>query len=252
MLFIYLIFNTHQTKFVLMKKIYLFLLIASVSLTSCLNILEEIVLNRDGSGQYKYTVDMGSIFENEFIKNAFEADPGASDLMKDKDSTIYGKDMPEADKAGNPDLWNRVVTRFQTNEAQKKFIISISLPFKNPEEINYLLKNMSTAMASADTAASFNSGMTEGMSTAIVNYGLGKKTIIRNTVPAANPEKVEPGMAELLFADASYKVVYRLPGKVKKTSIKDAVIKGNTVETSMPMADMMGSKFKIDGSIRYK
>lgn len=235
-----------------MRKVYLLLLLASVTLTSCLNIIEEIVLNRDGTGQFTYTLDMGSVFENEFTKSIFQSDPGASDLMKDKDSTIYGKDLSEADKAGNPDLWNRVETRFQVNEAQKKFIIKINLPFKNTEEINYLLKNMSTAMASTDTAAAFKSGMADGMGAAIVNYSLGKKTIIRNTIPANNPEKVEPGMAELLFADASYKVVYHLPGKVKKTNINDAVITGNTVETSMPMADMMGSKFKIDGSIRYK
>lgn len=236
-----------------MRKVYFLLLILSVSLTSCLDILEDIVLNRDGSGQYTYTLDMSGVFENEFMKSMFKSDPGTAELMLDKDSTIYGKDLSEAEKAGNPDLWNRVVTRIQTNEAEKKLIISIKLPFNDPEEINYLLKNLGSAMGGQDTAAaSKNKGMPDGMNAAVVNYSLGKKMIIRKTQPAVNPEKVEAGMAEMMFADAHYKVVYHLPGKVKKTNIKEAVVSANTVETSMPMADMMMGNIKIDGNIQYK
>ena len=55
-----------------------------------------------------------------------------------------------------------------------------------------------------------------------------------------------------MLAGASYKTIYKMPGKVKQSTIPDAEIDGKTVTVEHPMLDVINQKVKIEGDIKFK
>ena len=56
-----------------MRKFFFILSLGSILfLTSCLDVIEEIHLNRDGTGKFKISMDMGSLFSDPFMKGLVE------------------------------------------------------------------------------------------------------------------------------------------------------------------------------------
>ncbi|MCB0568646.1 MAG: hypothetical protein KDC66_02735, partial [Phaeodactylibacter sp.] len=85
-----------------MKKIILYLLGGSLLfLTSCIETLEEIYLNKDGSGKYSLTLDMSELFANPMMKAMLDeaAKEGAADAglnLGQMDTIIYLKEQAGA------------------------------------------------------------------------------------------------------------------------------------------------------------
>ncbi|NBW34518.1 MAG: hypothetical protein EBR30_05760 [Cytophagia bacterium] len=83
-----------------MKRLFYFLCIVSVfSLTSCITIIEEIFLNKDGSGKFLLTVDLSAVMGmKEMLAGKLNsANSDSLSLLQEKfDSIIYFNDMKDS------------------------------------------------------------------------------------------------------------------------------------------------------------
>lgn len=68
--------------------------------------------------------------------------------------------------------------------------------------------------------------------------------------PAMNSEELS--MMKMFFADAAYTTVYNMPGKIKKTSMKNAEVDGKKITIVTPLMDILEGKAEIGGDICFK
>ena len=80
-----------------MRKFVLLLLSTGMLfLTSCFDIVEEVYLNKDGSGTYTTKIDASGLFSNPFMKSALEEaakEEGGEAVNMEQDSLMYYRDM---------------------------------------------------------------------------------------------------------------------------------------------------------------
>ncbi len=236
-----------------MKYVYLISISICFLFSSCIDILEELILNKDGSGQYTYTIDLSAALKNETIKGLVSAGSPDENPFKDVDTTFYGKDLSTVDKGDKAAIWDKVVTKVAVSEKEEKYIISMKFPFANLSEVGYVLKHMDKAMGGTPLSKKTDSpGMTNDFGE--ITYSLNGKTLTRKTSGLTAPPQSEEdlSMASMLFADAKYTVIYQLPGKIRKTNIHEASVSGKTVNTSMLFSELMKGKISLDGTIRFK
>ena len=229
------------------------------SLSSCLNIIEELQLNRDGSGVYLLTFDLNKMMDDEFTKNMLHQmieEQGSLSYKQDSlikiDSTLYFRDMPEVDrrKMGNAEFWNRVKLLVKADEKEKMMQFSLQIDFDEITDIDYFYQNLDKleAQNAFGNTWSQNSWVPENML-----FELKKKKLIRLSAPQQSELKGEElDFAKMFFQDATYKTIYHLPGKVKKTSIPGANIDTNTVTVIHNFIDVLEEKAAMEGEIKFK
>ncbi len=245
-----------------MKKHFFSMAIAclfSFLFTGCIDIMEDLVLNKDGSGKYDLTIDMSEMFENPLMKGAFEAGDDKENPMKDMDSVVYFKDMPDSLKGANPDVWDRTSVRIVINQKNEKFYTTIHCDYKNFEELAYVSENMDKMMnAAKNNPLSGGDLPTEASPTGLlgkgIKYKLNGKELIRSSAPSGQADESvdDMEMMKSFLAGAEYKANFTLPGKVKKVTIPGAKIDGKKVSVVVSMLDMMEKKLTMDGSIRFR
>lgn len=258
-----------KLKYPTMKK-WMFLLVCTCSLflTGCINILEEVFLNRDGSGKYTITMDMSEMMSNPMMKGALQeaaegAPEGTMPEKMEKDTIMHYTDMakPGQLSAADARLLKDVVMKMRMSESKNEMFITIDMPFKHIDELAKIGEAMQKIQPEeSDEAAGPLGGMGAfgGMTSAEKQFELNKKTLVRLPVAAQaqmmkemfGEEQME--MAKMLFGGATYKTVYHLPGKVKKAKIAGAVVDGNTVTVSNGFIDILEGKVKFDGEIKFK
>jgi len=244
-----------------MKKLIFGLLLSScVLLTGCIDIVEEMTLNKNGSGIYTFTIDMSSILQLGSLKDLMNQAGADAEAQKklgmdkmEKDTTIYFKDMPAELKAetGNPDFWKKAQMNMKMSEKDKKFLVQMKLDFDKIEDIEFFFKNMSKVMK--DGAGSMGGMPTDGLAPTSVAFKLAKKSLTRlPTVKAENaPGTEDLEMMKMFLGTAKYKTIYNLPSRVKKTKIANAKINGNTVTVENSMLEILEGKAKLDGEISF-
>jgi len=244
------------------KLTILLLLVVSFFLTGCLDVVEEMYLNRDGSGKYTVTIDMSGLFEDEFMKSMIKSsleqqqDSDALNLgsngLPEMDTTIYFKDMPADQMGGNPEFWKRVHSKIVMSESKGKFFTSINLDFASAADITYLYDNIGKiGESNSQLGGLAGEG---GLLPTNVAYAVTKNMLSRKTPKPAN--KAEDGeemeMMKMFMGSANYRTVYHLPGNVKKVTIPNAKIQGKTVTVEASMLDIIDGKANIDGTIKFK
>jgi hypothetical protein len=248
------------TKSIIMKRFRLWYipLFALITLfTSCIDIIENLLLNKDGSGKYELTMDMSRLLADPMMKGLMEASED-KDKMKDMDSVIYFKDMPDSIKKDNPDLWNRVRMQIYSNAEKEKLYTKVYLDFKSVDEIGYLSKNLGKFMSNSKADPLAGEGGSIPSTSAFISenlqYLFSGKELTRvsgdTEMPADKKEDLE--MMKTFLGDASYKLTYELPGKVKKVTIPNAKIDGKKVTSEASFMDLLEGKVSLDGSIKYK
>jgi hypothetical protein len=240
-----------------MRLIFLPLLMLWLLCSSCFEITESIALKKDGSGKYSLNMDMSGLFKDPMLKGLMAAGEKKEE-MKNIDSVIYFKDMPDSVIADNPDLWKRVSMKVLANEEKEQLLTTIYLDFKSVDEIGYVAKNMDKIMSSAKAgpfASEEKSSETApaGFLTEGLTYMLNGKELKRVT---ANPEPKEGEenleMLKSFMGSAKYVINLEMPGKVKKVTIPNAKVKGKNVTIQAPLIDMMDNKLLLDGSVKFK
>ena len=131
-----------------MKRVsILFLFSALLTLSSCLNLIEELALEKDGSGKYAITFDMSSMFSDPMMKGLIEEtirqqSGTMPNLFAEMDTVVYFKDAPEVQKLlkERPGFWENVRMKMKVSEARKEMVATLQMDFKELSDIDYFLQ----------------------------------------------------------------------------------------------------------------
>jgi len=243
-------------------RTWILLLVLAVSASSCINVIEEIFLKKDGSGQYVLKVDMSDLFNNPMFKSMMDESDGKSttkgpfgqELGETSDTTlnVYTMLQNEGQTVDNPDFWKRVNTRIKTDEEAGEMYMNFTLDFEELNEIAYFFENLEQVLPSDGEGDMFGPG---GIAPASLAYTLKKRTLTRVSTyePAEeNMDDEAEQMMKMFFAGATYKTIYHLPGKVKSADFADADVDKKTVTVTVPLTEIMEGDPKLDGSITFK
>lgn len=243
-----------------MKRILFLCLVASMTLlTGCLNIVEEVFLNKDGSGKYHITMDMSQLFTDPFMKGMMEEalkQQGGIDASAplEKDSVVYFKDTNQAEDLSAEDkkVLDNLLMRMTMSESKKQLLVRLEYDFKNISEVN----KMSQVLQKIGADEQVGGGMPGGglMTGESANFAWKKGLLSR--LPVAMKKSAEADenmeMMKMFLENATYKTIYHLPGKAKKVTIPNATIDGSTVTVENNMLNLMDGKVKLDGDIKFK
>lgn len=245
-----------------MRKMIVFLLAGSmVFMTSCLNVIEDFYLNKDGSGKYAVMFDMSGLFENPFMKSAIKEqvkkDDAGEDAME-KDSVMYYRDMFKEDAltASERDLIKDLSMNIVMSEKKGTFYISTEIPFSSLEEYDKINAVLAKVKSDEDDGGGLG-GMFEGNGPMgnKPQFKLEKRKLIRLPSAVDMMDEIDDetmGMMKMMLGEAKMKTTYHLPGKVKKTSIPNAMVDEKTVTVERVFLDILEQKTTIDGYIKYK
>jgi hypothetical protein len=236
-----------------------------LSLTSCFDILEEIDLNKDGSGVYKITMDMSEMLSSPFMKMALEEElakgdnPEASMKM---DSTINYLESPKADQLtpAERQVIAKLDARIRLDMEAGEGGLYMTLPFANVREINTMQKGLNKLQdeeGGQDANNPFGGMFGGGMQPSDSRFRLDKRTLVREVtvgeMPFDDMEAESLEMAQMMFDGATMTTIYRLPGRVKSTSIEAAIVSDKTVTVSYDLLDIIkGEMPETGGTIKFK
>lgn len=245
-----------------MKKFFWF--IAGLCLlvcTSCLDVVEEVFLNQDGSGKYTITMDMSELFSDPMMKSLIEEaakeEAGqADDEPVEVDSTLFFRDMPQFAtlSKSDQDLIRDIRLNMEASESKEKMVIEMIFPFQHIDDFHKMGEALSKMSDEEGGGAAGLMG-SGALGTQGAQFLLNKRTLTRQPMPDAKDllgEDDNMAMMKMFFESATYKTVYHLPGNVKKTTIPNARIDGKTVVVENNFMDLIEGKVDIGGTIKFK
>lgn len=251
------------------KWSYVLVAVLGLMATSCLDMIEEVYLNSDGSGEYILTVDMSGLFSDpmmsELMMNSMKEETGADQLEVDSVITIRemsGGSLPASLTEKELDVLNRAEMRMQMSESKKMGLIKISFAFNNVAEMTDFQTAFSKISEESEDGAGAAGGMGGLMGGGLTGnntslWMLSGRTLTREIPPAdtAALDDIDDetmSMMKMFFSDATWQTIYHLPGKVKKCSIEGADIDGKTVTIEYPFLDLMEEQPDMGGEIKFK
>lgn len=212
--------------------------------TGCFDIEEEVTLNQDGSGTYLQRIDMSGFMA---MLEGFGGDETTGTEMFDSmDSSMQVTANNMRDLPGISNVASR----------SEGYVFSVSCDFAEIDALNRAIKqNQSSTEGAADSPlAGLNSG--DG-----ANYLLKGKTFIRKDAPIdarmdemEEEEKQQLQMAKMMMSDASYKLIYHLPGEVKRMTNEAATLSADsrTVTLDLSFVDLLEGRGNIGNEIEFK
>ncbi|MEZ4886902.1 MAG: hypothetical protein R3E32_19390 [Chitinophagales bacterium] len=223
-----------------MKHLFLLVtIVCSFALTSCFNIIEEVAINRNGSGTYKNTLDMSQMMG---MVAAFMPDSVkqmAGEMEKGMTSSLDG-------------LKNIKGISNISSTSEGDFIYSLSYTFDNVDALN-------KAITASKDGDKFLGAM--GSSYEIKGKKLYRKTYMNPDESSElfgdedfNMEELQGVMS--MLNTPTYKIIYHLPKKVKKLKVEGTEAKyekdANRVEIEYDLLKMISDKnVNIDHYLKY-
>lgn len=250
------------------KYVQLLLLLPLLSLTGCINILEEVWVNKDGTGKYSMSIDMSKLMEDGAIGSLLQMVGGKQDSASEKsleqlktvemDSTFRFSSLPEAQlkQFEKKEIIERSLLHVLMSASKEKMVMTFNLDFKNPDEISYLMQNISKLNTSNDNGMASMLGQSGLLPASGANDKIEwQKKCLTRTVSQSKDNQIDEqtlSMMKMMFMDAKYKTIYHMPGKVKKAGNPNAKIEGQDVSIEVPMMDKVEGKAVLGVDIRYK
>ena len=227
--------------FIRISSIFLFSLLLLV-LPGCLDIEEEVFLNKDGSGTYVNTMDLSGLVDMimmmtpDSVKEEIGADPDR--LL---DSLFQSQEMASA-FASFSGTYGDVegISNVQSDLGDGK--LRISYDFATIDALN-------EALSSTE-----DQGM--GMSTPFFTWKKGK--LVRGIAEESSmmDEELESQieMAKMMMGNASYKVRYHFPGRMKssESSGGSTTNGGKTVEFEYSLLEIMEDPTILENEMKFK
>ncbi len=256
------------------KLIYLLVGFCMLSMTSCIDIVEEMFLKKNGSGKYVITMDMSALMEagtKEMLEDMMKeegADENEPAMDMEQDTTIYFSEAPDSirNKFSHPEILDKVYVSIKMSEKEEKMIMQFAIDFDKLKEVDYFLKDLDKLQASNDIPGGLGGatgddgkgggggGLLPTSSGANGLFKLVKRKFTRlpgdKMEESMNSEELQ--MAKMFFADASYTTIYHFPGKIKKTTMENAQIDGKKLTIVTPLIDILEGKAKLEGDICFK
>lgn len=246
-------------------------------LNGCISIIEKINLNKDGSGEYELTFDMGNMMM--MLKNldlgSMMGEEGKDDTklpddaFEKKDTVINLYDMlaessSEVDRA---DFWKKANLSVKMDGDEGVFLTKIKFAFKETKDITYFYENLSKLSEGGDANLGMASGLLgglggDGMTSGSNEYIMKGRKFTRKSA-SMNLDDMEGiddsmkdqlQMVKMFMASATYTTVYSFQKKVKSVSNKESVISEDkkTVTTEVSLVDMLEGKGDINNEIKLK
>ena len=223
-----------------MKKLCLSLLAAAaLTFTACLDIVEEITLKADGSGQYVMSVDMAEMMQMmmAFMPDSVKENMDEQTMM---DSLSAMTNTQEMDSIA--DVLNAMNGISRATSRMEGFVMVISYDFANVDALN-----------EAATQNSFTSQ--QGLRPA--NYSWKKGVFARsfNKMDFGSDEDAEDmAMAKMMMKEATFTTVYNLPGEVKKVTNSEARLSNGkkTVVLERSLGEIFDKPELMSNEIKFK
>lgn len=234
------------------KNLFLLALaIGSMSLTSCLHILEEVTVKKDGSGTYKMTLDMSEIksmmdmFKN-MAPDSLSGDSTSMEMGGDSGMGEMGQQLSGvASSLKGVSGLNNVKEINDTT----LFNFGYSFDFANVDALNKAMKviNKEKYDSKVDEVFKFNGKSFERLAAGDLGEEI-KKALAENEGEEADAE----GGMEMMknfFTDMTYKQVYHFPDReVKKSSnsLSELSDNGHTLTITLKPFDEEQQKQKVN------
>ncbi|MFK7925301.1 MAG: hypothetical protein AB8H47_25320 [Bacteroidia bacterium] len=228
-----------------MKFLLRIVLILAVAIApSCLEIKEEVSLNKDGSGSYLMSIDMSEMMEmlQGMMSDNEEVMEQAG--MGKMDSTLQESANKLRELEGISKVKHRV----------EGFSFSIGYDFTSVSALN-------SAQGESSSIGALGMGVDPTNGGGEDNYGLDKRIFSRAPAPIADlmegmseEDASSIDMVKMFLGEASYTMTYRMPGKVKSTTneLSEIQADGKTVITEVPMLDWLEGNADIGNEIKFK
>lgn len=246
-----------------MKRFWTLLLGSSLFfLTSCFDIIEEVHLKRDGSGKYIVTTDLSGLMSDGFMKQALEeavkSESGDMNMnLMNIDSSFNFASAPEAAglSAADQKMLEKVVITMKGSEKEEVLKMAITVDFDSFAEMEKIAEVMKKVSKDGEGPGTGLMGGGQFSDFSKMFSMKKKKLFSRSGTSQPLDGLIQDDMKDMMammLAGASYKTIYKMPGKVKKTTIPDAEVEGKTVTVEHPMLDVINQKVKIEGDIKFK
>ncbi len=269
-----------------MKKLSLIVLcICAMSLSSCIDLIEEIRLKKDGSGIYTINLDM-----SEFMRMMGGLD-GLSDYIDKEQDSKKSDDKEEPEQEMSPitppiplgdnpfaqdtdtlislaivaeekeeiasidkDILQKSFVRMKTVKEDNIFKMGIEFHFDDIKEIDRFYESLESVAANSERAAmattpmKFAGNNLFNLKGKTLEYQAGKQDWGLDKID--NDGEIAP-MAMMILASATYKRIYEFPGKVKKCDNPLGLVAGNKVIMEMPLKKLMEGKTNMSAKIKF-
>ncbi len=253
------IYNPDQNQTDMNRIILGLALAATLLFSGCIHIIEELTLRADGSGSYTLTTDLSAFMSKDMKELLAEGEEKTEEeeIPIEVDSTISLSSLnPEVFASlEHPEKLSGAYLHLLMSDAQEKMIITYGLSFKQVEDINYFLEVL-PKFQDEEGELLQTMGVADILPTNFKRFSMkGKKTLIRHPGEQSSQKELsEEDMAtlEMLYEDGTYKSIYHFPGKIKKTTIPNAQIQGNTLIVETPLLDLLKQEAQLDGLIKFK
>lgn len=233
-----------------MKNFWI-LVISSLLFTGCINITDELFLEKDGSGRYITTIRMDKLQEMmEMVKEFAPDSVKNNDLMATMQDSLQQMMSDLSKVPGISDV---------KNENPDKSTVSISFRFRDVNALNAALKKRSSKADGGDyfsyTNGTFscNDKSVSGMGDLMKELDNSKDSLKLGTeAPDMDPEQMKTMMKTLGWSP-TMTTIYHFPGKVTGFSNKLAKLSedGKTVTLELDLLDDNKEK-TLENQIRFK
>ncbi|GAB4414945.1 MAG: hypothetical protein OHK0039_23160 [Bacteroidia bacterium] len=216
----------------------LLLLVLPFLTTACFDIEEELSLKRNGSGEYRITLDMTR----------------AAEMMKG---------FMTAEQLAESDMFDSMDSSIQAQAANLRSVEGISNVRHQSDGYRYTLAYDFASVEALNTASASGLGMgeMEPISSSGTSYALSGKTFERIAADVSgmfdnmDEEQQEAmQMARMMMADANYKIIYHMPGKVRKMTNESATLTDGkkTVVLDAGFLDILDGKVLMGNKVVFK
>ena len=145
------------------------------------------------------------------------------------------------------------------SEVEKKFLMSFKFDFDKVSEIDYFYNNVDKLMDEGNEGSpNPMDGMFPESAKVKGLFSLKGKSFTRKQMPLfvkqekSEEDEANAEMMRMMFASGSYKLIYHLPGQVKKVSNKETEIgeDGKTVTMKIPILDYLEEKVNLGNKMK--
>jgi len=201
-------------------------------MAGCIDIVEEIFINKDGSGIYRYSLQMS----DEQQAEAFLKDKGSF-----YDTTFRVADMqdPVVHTFKYPDIMKKVSVRMQAQKSGSSINVTIELPFDHPGEIAMFQKDMARYDSTFFSVHSH------------IELSNGKLIHRRIPNPFLQEEKFNL-IATRLLKDATFKTIYHLPRRIRKHNIPQGTASKKELTQRLMYLDVINGSLQLQNEITFR
>lgn len=213
------------------------LLLMAISLSSCFEIIEEIHYKKNGSGSFKFYMDLSQM--KELMASMGEEESEPSDMGQD-----FADDVERIQDI-------KGLTNVKQINDEENYYFGLSFDFNNLESLN---KGLSEVFKGEEEEEATDKVFYKGDKKSLQRIDANNvRDMMLNAFTEGEEMDEETKSAMAMFAEAGYTIRYTFDRTVKSASNKEAEVKGKTVTTKYFMFDEEKSQTgTIENTIKLK